>query len=48
MCNLDVGICLVTSGVAESSTLNRVCGIRAAVVHSEYIAGMCRLVFILI
>jgi len=29
----------------ESSVLNRQKGVRAAIVHSKYIAGMCRLVF---
>ncbi len=39
---LDVGICFTGMGMVESVQLNNIKGIRAAVVHSLYIAGMCR------
>lgn len=39
---IDVGVCLGGSGVTESVFLNQKPGIRAALVHTKYLAEMCR------
>lgn len=42
MAYADVGICFAPIGMVESSYLNKIKGVRAAIVHNKYIAEMCR------